>query len=141
MSRNVEALRKGCQPRLNSHINGDEWSIHILGACGECAFAKGTNRYWSAGVNTFKGSDVGANIQIRTRSRHDYDLIVRHGDRDDDIFVLVTGGPQTFLIHGWIKCSDAKQPQFLANYGDHGEAFFVPKSALLPIEQLILKEV
>lgn len=137
VSRNVEAMRKGCQNRMP--IN-DEWGIHILGACGECAFAKGTNRYWNGGVNTFRGSDIGSNIQVRTRSQHNYDLIVRRSDKDNDIYVLVTGGPQSFVLHGWILCSDAKRRQYLANYGNHGEAFFVPQSDLNSIDQLICKE-
>ena len=137
VSRNVEALRKGCQNRMP--IN-DEWGIHILGACGECDFAKGTNRYWNGGVNTFKGSDVGKNIQVRTRSHHHYDLIVRRSDHDTDVFVLVTGGPHEFVLRGWILASDAKQQKYMANHGGHGEAYFVPQSDLHPIEQLICKE-
>lgn len=138
VSRNVEAMRKGCVNRLP--VN-DEWSIHILGALGECAFAKATNRYWNGSVNTFKsGGDVGDNIQIRTRSKHSYDLIVRDGDKDDDVFVLVTGGPTEFAIHGWMPAREAKQPKFRANYGGYGEAYFIPKSALRPIDPLVCKE-
>lgn len=134
VSRNVEALRKGCQNRLP--IN-DEWSIHILGALGECAFAKATNRYWNGSVNTFKaGGDIGEAIQIRTRSRHDYDLIVRDGDRDDDLFVLVTGGPNDFRVHGWMRGKDAKRPEYRQNYGSYGAAFFVPKDKLLDVASL-----
>lgn len=137
VSRNVEAMRKGCVNRLQI---SDEWSAHILGALGEAAFAKATNRYWSGSVNTFKAADVGENIQIRTRSKHSYDLIVRDGDRDDDVYVLVTGGPTEFTLHGWMRCGDAKQKKFKANYGNYGEAYFVPKSALRPIDPLICKE-
>lgn len=134
VSRNVEALRLGCR---SSREIQDHWGIHILGACGECAFAKGTGRYWSGGVNTFKDADVGSSIQIRTRSKHDYDLIVRSDDSDDEVFVLVTGGPQVFVLHGWILGRDAKRQQFVANYGNHGEAYFVPQSNLNSIQQLV----
>lgn len=136
VSRNVEALRRGCQNRLP--IN-DEWSIHILGALGECAFAKATNRYWNGSVNTFKaGGDVGDSIQIRTRSKHSYDLIVRKDDKDDDVFVLVTGGPNDFTVHGWMPGRAAKQAKYKANYGNYGEAFFVPSRELRPVERLIV---
>lgn len=136
VSRNVEALRKGCQNRLP--IN-DEWSIHILGALGECAFAKATNRYWNGSVNTFKaGGDIGDSIQIRTRSRHSYDLIVRDGDRDEDVFVLVTGGPSEFRVHGWMLGADAKTKKYRANYGNYGEAYFVPSRELRPADGLVL---
>lgn len=137
VARNVEAYRKGCVSKMQI---GEEWNAHILGALGEAAFAKATNRYWSGSVNTFKAADVGDNIQIRTRSRHSYDLIVRDGDRDDDVYVLVTGGPSEFEVHGWIRCGDAKRDEFRANYGMHGEAFFVPKERLMPMDPLVRKE-
>jgi hypothetical protein len=137
VSRNVEAMRKGCKSRLP--IN-DEWGSHILGALGECAFAKATGRYWSGSVNTFKDPDIGENIQIRTRSAHHFALIVREGDKDDDVYVLVTGGPNDFIVHGWIKCSDAKQERYRADYGNHGVAYFVPQVSLNAIYPLVLKE-
>jgi len=128
VSRNVEALRKGLQNHMAT--NEKDWHIHILGALGECAFAKAMGRYWSGSVNTFKhGGDVGL-VQVRTRSKHHYDLIVREGDSDDDVFVLVTGGPSEFEIHGCMRGKDAKRPEFRQNYGNYGEAYFVPKSRL-----------
>lgn len=137
VSRNVEAMRKGCVNRMP--IN-DEWSIHILGALGECAFAKATGRYWAGSVNTFKrGGDVGL-VQVRTRSCDHYDLIVRHDDADEDVFVLVTGGPNDFTIRGWMLASEAKQKKYRNDYGGHGVAYFVPQSELRPIGDLSCKE-
>lgn len=134
VSRNVEAMRMGCHNRRTA---SDDWSIHVVGALGECAFAKASGRYWSGGVNTFKATaDIGRSIEVRTRSSHSYDLIVRDADADDSAFVLVTGGPRDFVVHGWMRGRDAKRPEFLANHGNHGAAFFVPKEALLPLEDL-----
>lgn len=134
VSRNVEAMRMGCQNRMPIK---DEWSIHVLGALGECAFAKATGRYWSGGVNTFKGEpDLMGGVEVRTRSKHEYDLIVRPDDSDDGLFVLVTGGPKDFVVHGWMRGADAKQDQYLANHGNHSPAYFVPKSALRPVSGL-----
>jgi len=135
VTRNVEALRRGYQ---HTRVIHDEWNIHILGALGECAFAKATGRYWSGSVNTFKsGGDVGENIQIRTRSKHTYDLIVRDGDKDGDIFVLVTGGPTEFQVQGWIGAADAKKEKFKQNYGGYGNAFFVPARELKSVTDLM----
>lgn len=136
VSRNVEALRRGYQ---NSRPTREkDWDIHILGALGECAFAKATNRYWNGSVNTFKsGGDIGEIVQIRTRSRHDFDLIVRDDDKDNDIFVLVTGGPIEFEVQGWMKASDAKRPEYRANYGNYGNAYFVPKHDLFPVDRFM----
>jgi hypothetical protein len=134
VSRNVEAMRKQCQ---NRSTVPDDWGIHILGALGECAFAKATNRYWNGSVNTFKrGGDVGR-IQVRTRARHDHDLIVRDGDSDDDVFVLVTGGPSSFEIRGWCMGKEAKYAAFSANHGGYGEAYFVPVKSLRSPDQLV----
>lgn len=137
VSRNVEALRKGYQQKLRG--KDESWERHVLGALGECAFAKATNRYWSGSVNTFKAPDVGS-IQVRTRSQSSYDLIVRDDDNDDDVFVLVTGGPVEFTIHGWIRASDAKKEKFVSDYGGYGEAYFVPQAALRPIDPLVREE-
>lgn len=134
VSRNVEALRKHCQ---NRNTSPDDWGVHILGALGECAFAKATNRYWNGSVNTFKrGGDVGR-IQVRTRARHDHDLIVRDQDKDEDVFVLVTGGPDSFEVRGWLTGREAKYDLHRANHGGHGEAYFVPAKSLRSPEQLV----
>jgi hypothetical protein len=139
VARNVEALRKGLQNARPT--NEKDWDIHILGALGECAFAKATNRYWNGSVNTFKsGGDVGEVIQIRTRSKHHYDLIVRDEDKDSDLFVLVTGGPHEFVVHGWMRAKDAKKDEYRQDYGNYGAAYFVPKSRLLDLESLAGEE-
>jgi hypothetical protein len=139
VSRNVEALRKNLQNARPTNEN--DWHIHILGALGECAFAKATGRYWSGSVNTFKtGGDVGSKIQVRTRSKAHYDLLVRGADKDDDIFVLVTGGPERFDVRGWMRARDAKQEKYKANYGSYGEAYFVPQSDLYSIDPLVCED-
>jgi hypothetical protein len=72
------------------------------------AFAKATRRYWSGSVKTFKaGSGVG-NIQVRTRSREDYDLIVRDDDPDEDILVLVIGHAPSCRVVGWMRGMTAR---------------------------------
>jgi hypothetical protein len=35
-----------------------------------------------------------------------------------------------------MRGEDAKRPEFLADHGNHGAAFFVPKSALRPMHEL-----
>ena len=130
--RHIEALQDGLTP--NAGFDGEGWEIHIQGACGEQAYAKYEDRFWSGSVNTFKsGGDVGL-TQIRTRSKSDYDLIVREADRDDDYFVLVIGTAPTFKIVGWIQAKDAKQPQYLKEYGGRPPAFFIPQAKLQPFE-------
>lgn len=111
--RNVESLSDGNSPhRLmgTPHQDLPGWQGHIEGAAGEAAVAKYLNRYWSGTVNTFgKGGDVGA-LQVRARSRHDYELIIRPKDRDDDWFVLVTGKAPIFRIRAWFVPHAALTP-------------------------------
>lgn len=136
IQRQMHALKDG---RANVFgFDGDDWGIHIEGACGEIAAAKAMNRYWSASVNTFKnGGDVGQ-IQVRTRSRADYDLLIRDNDRDGDVFVLVTGKIPNFCVRGWIVGLDGKKDVWRKGHGGRPPAWFVPQSALQPIEALEL---
>jgi hypothetical protein len=105
-------------------------SLHIEGACGEVAFAKCRGLYWGATVNSFKAADLERNIQVRTRSSHDYDLIVRSDDADTDVFVLVTGVCPNYLVRGWMYGKDAKKDEFSKDYGGRPSAYFVPASKL-----------
>lgn len=134
VSRNVEALRMKCHDRLSTKASN--WDIHILGALGECALCKALGLYWAGGINTFKAGDVGDLLQVRTRSNHAYEMIVRRGDKDTDIFTLVTGGPAEFRVVGWLTGKDAKRKEWLKNYGGYGEEYFVPQSALRPMADL-----
>ena len=98
------------------------------------AAAKALGRYWTMPVNTFKdGGDVGE-LQIRTRPRHYNELIVRPGDRDTDTFILVTGRSPQFRVHGYITGGQAKRRCWLHDYGGRPPAYFVPQSALRPLE-------
>lgn len=113
-------------------------AIHIEGACGEMAVAQALDIPWDATVNTFKSlPDLRNGIEVRTRSKSEYDLLVRADDKDDKIFVLVIRkGPQKFDVIGWILAKDAKQEQWIKTYGNRPPAYFVPKEHLLKIESL-----
>ena len=119
--------------RRTDYGTGQHWQIHIEGACGEAAVAKalGIHNPWS--INNFDGADLGRNIQVRTRSEHHYDLIVRASDKNNDVFVLVTGKAPHYQAHGWMFGGAAKQDEWLKDYGNHGPAWFVPQDALAPL--------
>lgn len=128
--RHVEALRQTRPDRYGAAGDADGWQLHLEGAFGELAFAKALGRYWDGSINTFHdGGDVGV-VQVRTRSRSDYDLIVRDADRDGDYFVLVVGRSPSYTVVGYILGADAKQPKWSKDHGGHGAAFFVPQSEL-----------
>lgn len=132
--RHVESIIAGRKDRHGAASSDDRLGHHFEGACGELAYCKARNVHWTGSVNSFKGADVGSNVQVRTRSNHDWELIVRSDDSDLDWFVLVTGKAPTFTVRGYIQGRAAKRPEFLANHGGHGEAYFVPQSALKNFE-------
>lgn len=133
LQRHVEALRQGLPNRYGAETAKSGLGLHIEGACGELALAKAMNWYWSGTVNTFRtGGDVGE-VQVRTRSSHDYDLIVREADSDTATFVLVTGTMPSYRVHGHVKGAAAKNPDWLAHHGNRPNAYFVPQWRLTPI--------
>jgi len=132
--RNIAAVKRG----YKSKIEDQQWQSHIEGACGEVAVAKAMGKYWGGSVNSFKSSgDIDSTgWEVRTRSSHNFDLIVRKDDPDDRVFILVTGRSPNYCVWGWIKSEDAKQQKWIKDYGGHGEAYFVPHSALRPMGEL-----
>jgi hypothetical protein len=135
--RHVQSLKNGYADRYGE-ANGDAgWQKHIEGAAGELAVAKLCEVYWPGAVGTFHGPDLGRQIQVRTRSKSDWDLIVRATDADEDVFVLVTGKAPTYDVRGAIMGWEAKQDEFRADHGGHGEAFFVPASSLHELKEVL----
>lgn len=135
VKRHVEALQRGLPDRHGCNPD-DGWSVHIEGACGEMAAAKAMGRFYSGSVNTFRdGGDVGS-IQVRTRSKEGYELIVRENDRDDDVFVLVVGRAPMFRVLGWMRGRDAKQAEWRKEHGGRVAAYFVPTAALRGMVEL-----
>ena len=111
--------------------------MHFDGVKGEMVAAKSINHHWVPTVNTFSAPDIGSNIQVRTRSRDDYQLIVRNKDADDEIFILVRGKGVTYTVVGWVYGHEAKQEKYLKNHGGRPAAYFVPDSELRNINALM----
>jgi hypothetical protein len=120
--------RFGCQP-------GEGWNTHIEGAAGELAFAKATGLYWSGNLGNLAADDVGP-FQVRTRSRHEFDLILHDTDPDDRAFVLMTGLLPNYVVRGWIFARDGKLREYWKDPAKGRPAYFVPQAALRPIAEL-----
>jgi hypothetical protein len=134
----VVSRAKGSIPAYGcGHL--EAWGVDVEGSGGEMAAAKVLNLYWDGAFNTYSRGDVGA-LQIRTRTNHDWDLIVRDKDSDDDKFVLVTGMMPNYLIHGWILGKTAKDERWLRTHGNRPPAYFVPQSELLSLDTLEIKK-
>jgi len=120
--RNYESMKQGMTPQLDRSDEAD-----IIGALGELAFAKGTNRYWQMEVNAKgrSGGDVGP-IEVRTSNNPNHNLIVRFGDPEHKIycFVLMNCDRLHYIV-GWIRGRDAKKPLYLKRLPS-GNHFVIP---------------
>lgn len=112
------------------------WGINIEGALGEMAVAQALGLYWSGSVDTFTSEpDVGI-YEVRTRSKHEYELLIRPKDKDDTIYIHVTGLAPDFWIRGWMYAREAKRDEWKQTYGDRHPAWFVPNEMLHPMSEL-----
>jgi hypothetical protein len=133
--RNLTAMRSGRQ-----HVGGLDstgWSEHIEGALGECAVAQALGLHWDQGINTFKTRPDVAGLQVRTRSRHSYDLLLRPGDSQRDAWVHVTGTCPEYWIRGWLWGYEALRSKYLRkDIARRPPAYFIPTADLRAIEDL-----
>ena len=106
--------------------------IHLLGAAGEMAVAShlGMKQFVYKEVEAKRGSCDLPGIDIKTRSKHQYDLIVQKNEPPEKKYVLVTIENKTTLIHGWIYGGEAMQEKFWADPARGRPAYFVPKEML-----------
>lgn len=111
----------------------DGWRVHIEGACGELAVAKYLGKYWDGSVDTFRSLPDLGNVEIRTRSRHDYELLIRPDDDPNKYYILVTGTAPCYRVRGYILGAAARQEQWVQRHGGRPPAWFVPHEALAPV--------
>lgn len=113
--------------------------VHLLGAAGEMAVASflGLKHELYKETEAKRGSDDLPGIDVKTRSRHSYDLIVQAKEDPSKKFVLVTIEKQRTLIHGWCYGEEAMEEKYWADYAGGRPAYFVPQSQLRPMKELI----
>jgi hypothetical protein len=124
--------------------NGGAWQgskaldIHLLGAAGEVAVASylGMKEHLFKETEARRGSDDLPGIDVKTRSKASYDLIVQRQSDPNRKFVLVTIESQQTLIHGWCYGHEAMQERFWADPARGRPAYFVGKEHLRPMETL-----
>jgi len=124
--------------------NGGAWrgskalDIHLLGAAGEMAVASylGMKEHLYKETEAKRGSDDLPGIDVKTRSKSHYDLIVQRQSDPNKKFVLVTIENQQTLLHGWCYGHEAMDGQYWADPARGRPAYFVPKEALSPMENL-----
>jgi hypothetical protein len=125
--------------------NGGAWKgskaleIHLLGAAGEVAVASylGMKEHLFKETEARRGSDdLPGGIDVKTRSKHSYDLIVQKSEDPRKKFVLVTAQDQKTLLHGWCYGEEAMDEKYWADPARGRPAFFVPKTVLRSMESL-----
>lgn len=135
--------KQGRKGRNNGAENGElALRHHLLGAAGEMAAAVmlGMEDKLYQETEAKRGSaDLPPNIDVKTRSRHYYDLIVQLDENPDKILVLVTIENRITLIHGWIQAADAMKEQWKKDPAGGRPAYFVPKTELLSLSLLKYK--
>jgi hypothetical protein len=125
--------------------NGGAWKgskaldIHLLGAAGEVAVASylGMKEHLFKETEARRGSDDLPGMDVKTRSRHQYDLIVQKNENACKKFVLVTIESQKTFLHGWCYGRDAMKEEFWADPARGRPAYFrSPKKHLSPYGNL-----
>lgn len=140
ITRNIEAIAAGKPTRVwRQGGPSASWGVHVDGAAAEMAACKALGIYWSGSINTYQNeADVLKNIEIRSRAKADAPLIIRPKDDDDKIFVHLTGTAvmNDFVVHGWIRASDAKVEKYWEDTYPAPSCWFVPAEDLWEIEKL-----
>lgn len=133
---------KGLRGRNKGPRFGDKaLEVHLLGAAGEMAVASylGLKHELYKETEAKRGScDLPGNIDVKTRSKTSYDLIVQKGESPDKRFVLVTIEDKITLIHGWCYGHEAMQEQYWADPARGRPAYFVCKEALHSMDILLV---
>jgi hypothetical protein len=84
--------------------------------------------------------DVGPH-EVRHSSQHTSRLIIRTDDCPESRYVLVTGMQGLYRLQGWLYAYEAQQrPEWLEAYNSRPPSYFVPRSALHPIETLVSRD-
>jgi hypothetical protein len=111
------------------------WNDDINGSIGELALAKYLGIFWSGTVGRLDLPDVGR-LQVRSKTQADHRLVVLNSDDDAHLFVSVLVGIPVCNLCGWMSARDAKDPAWLLPDESKPDRFFVPNTALLPMEML-----
>ena len=133
--RRANALKRGLVGR---HYATSQWEGNAEGACSELAAALALDVPWT-GEHQFEPPftlpDIGERTEVRwARRRREPRLIIDAlRDKQDRLYVLVTGFAPVFLIHGLILGADARRPEWLHHYEER-DVYRVPAIELRQLE-------
>lgn len=116
-----------------SSIGNMALRYHLIGAAGEMAVASflGLKDHLYKEQVAIKGSaDLPGNIDVKTRSKHFYDLIVQLDDKPEKNYWLVTIEDKIIRIHGWLPWDQCAKAEYKKDPARGRPAYFIPKSKL-----------
>lgn len=132
--------QRGLRGRNRAPATGTKaLEMHKLGCIGETAVAHymGLERCLFSHQEARPGSsDLPGGIEVKTRSKHGYDLLVQINDDPDKTFVLVTHQDNTTRIIGWLKGHEAMKREYIRELVRGRPCYVVPQSKLRPLDQL-----
>jgi hypothetical protein len=112
--------------------------MHLLGAAAELAVAAylGAEEYLYLDQSPVRGSCDLPGIDVKCRSRHNYDLLVQLDDDLTKTYVLVTIENQKTYIHGYITGIEVPAAAKVHEFVSNRPCYVVPRSALRHIDTL-----
>lgn len=112
-------------------------ALHQIGALGEMAVASylGLKNFLYLDKIPKKDSyDLPFGIDVKTRAKHYYDLIVQLDEKENKNFWLCTIQSGEIHIKGWTQGRFCFKPEFIKDPAGGRKAYFVPQSKLWPPE-------
>lgn len=135
---------RGLRGRNRAPATGSKaLQFHRLGCIGEVAAATflGLRDGLFANSEPVRGSgDLPGGIDVKTRAKHSYDLLVQLRDDPGKRFLLVTyewSGPA--IVHGWCLGSDAMRETYIKTYVPGRTCYAVPQLELRNPEDLLVE--
>jgi len=106
---------------------------NMYGAAGEMAVAVylGLKDELYKDEYAVKGSsDLPGEIDVKTRTKHNYDLVVQLNDKPGKNYWLVTIENKEVRLHGWLPYSECTKEEYKKDPVGGRPAYFVPKHVL-----------
>ncbi len=139
--RQVHNESRGLKGRNKAPDKGEKaLKMHLLGCIGEVAVADylGLQEHLFEAQSPIPGAaDLPGNIEVKARSKHNYDLLIQLTDDPNKIFVLTTheGGGLTHVV-GWIRGQDAMRKEWIREFVRGRPCYAVPQGELQPPETI-----
>lgn len=114
--------------------------LHKLGCIGEVAASifLGVEGFEFSAKEAVRGAaDLPGNIEVKTRPKHGYDLLVQIDDDPNKVFVLITHDGLSTQIAGWIRGQDAMKKELIKEYVKGRPCYAVRQNLLKPPETLL----